>query len=227
MDYVNNINYNTQIIGEYNGRFDEFSLTFKDTAETYVWSERVNRWITIREYNSANALQSLNMQCSLYNKNYITTKNGIDGDIEFALYETDVSNAINNLVVGYNDASIQFVANKDVARVKNWNTLKVQCDELWDAYVSNELGQLTFMKDEESEILGTSGDFQQLENDWFAPILCDTQLSNNDRYVGDSLKSQTLTVELVLNRGLIIAKGLTSKLVKLYNSTITSSISFR
>ena len=115
--------------------------------------------------------------------------------------------------------------------VKSWGNIRLQTDELWDAgLVKNELGQETTILNEESELEGLSGFWRKLENNYYAPILRDINTLpavTNPIFEGNPMKSQTLTVRLVLNQSRLTAKSLSNKIVKLYDAIAKFAISFR
>lgn len=226
--YLQNLNYANRTIGEYNNYFDEYCLTLPNTNETMVWSERYNRWICSRNFSS-DIGDKLKFQASIYNKNYVGLNlQEEEGIYRVKLYKTDVQGQeAGKLIDVFRQPSITCVANKDSNIVKNWNNIRLQTDQCWDIQANTEDGQVTYMIGEENEFLGTTGDLQELENNFFTPILNDATIQQIDRYEGQPLKSQVLTIKASLNKTLIDLKSKQNNIIKLYNITTFSSISYR
>ena len=231
-----------KVISEYNPYYDEVIFTFMDYQIEYpyannsfsiVWSERLNRWISKRDAKSIVGVPVMS-HASMYQKMY-SAYLGMVGANNFVKVDKHDDYTVNtNLFYGNTIQSVcnvEFIFNGNIDMVKSWGNIRLQTDELWDAgLVKNELGQETTILNEESELEGLSGFWRKLENNYYAPILRDINTLpavTNPIFEGNPMKSQTLTVGLVLNQSRLTTKSLSNKIVKLYDAIAKFAISFR
>lgn len=231
-----------KVISEYNPYYDEVIFTFMDYQIEYpyvnnsfsiVWSERLNRWISKRDAKSVAGVPVMS-HASMYQKLYSAYLGMTVSNNYVKVDKHDDSTVDTNLSYGHTTqsvCSVELVFNGSIDMVKSWNNIRLQTDELWDAgLVKNELGQQTMIIDEESELEGLSGFWRKLENNYYAPVMRDMNTLpavSNPIFEGNPMKSQTLTVRLVLNRTRLTAKSLSNKIVKLYDAIAKFAISFR
>lgn len=231
-----------KVISEYNPYYDEVIFTFMDYQIEYpyannsfsiVWSERLNRWISKRDAKSIAGVPVMS-HASMYQKMYSAYLGMIGANNFVKVDKHDDSTVNTNLFYGNTIQSVcnvEFIFNGNIDMVKSWGNIRLQTDELWDAgLVKNELGQETTILNEESELEGLSGFWRKLENNYYAPILRDINTLPavaNPIFEGNPIKSQTLTVRLVLNQSRLTAKSLSNKIVKLYDAIAKFAISFR
>ena len=217
-----------KVISEYNPFYDEVFFTFMNfvpsSAFSIVWSERTNRWISFRSAVSGNNI-SVMSHASMYQSMYSAYNDGTPPNVFVKIDQHDVIGQSTNIF--YNNvkvsSDITFTANGDIDMVKNWENIRLQTDELWEAVsVTNEVSQVTAMLGEESELENINGTWRKLENNMYAPVMRDT-----DYIEGKPMKSQWLSVKLTLSNSRLATKSLTTKIVKLYDAVVRYAVSFR
>lgn len=232
--HINDKSENTynKIVSEYNPYYDEVIFTFMvsyGTSKSIIWSERLNRWTSIRDANPTNAIaEFVNVfHGSMYQKLYSCFHgekigSGVDviqieahdsENVETnVMYANDPDNSVQR------DCTVTFISNKNNDTSKTWETIKIQSDERWDAnQVETDNGQETQMV----------GDYpwKKLEDYYYAPILRDVY--NGGLYNGSQLKSRILKTELKLDKDKLAVENKESKVVSLFGAIIRYAISFR
>ena len=221
-----------KVVSEYNPFYDEVIFSFQTgdvQSFSIVWSERLNRWVSFRQCWARQVdINYLNIgvifHASMYQKMYscfsgykwITESNviQIEEHDSLAASATNIMYGINPLDTYQWPSRITFIANKNIDMVKTWENLATQTDEQWNVNITNEVGQASLIP---------AVMFKKLENNYYAPILRDTN-STGGTYNGLQLKSQTLKTILTLNKDAVVDKA---KIVKLYDAMVRFAISFR
>lgn len=235
-----------KVVSEYNPFYDEVIFSFTTTSNrtgigmySAIWNERLNRWIGGRvnfsPYNPSDGLgcefmpvmQFASMYQSMYStyeKFDTTYRIGIDK------HDTNSGYLYGQTIAYWSDntsshvPTVTFIANQSIDTVKSWLNIRLQTGELWDAYVSDENANTTNMVNEQSFINNTQGDWRKLENNYYTPIM-----RADNKYTGDPMKSQTLTIQLVLNYNNLYLNNPYNynKIVNIYDATVKYALSFR